>query len=98
MSRQQAPRRRRTVTMRSSIRRLAPAIALAIGATLVASPTEALPPGAPKTGMVCEPGSVASGTHTFDLVATSGHVQTPEGNSVLMWSYASGSGSFQYPG
>ena len=27
-------------------------------------------------------------THTFNLVADTGHIQTPDGNSIFMWSYA----------
>ena len=45
----------------------------------------ALQPGAPKIGMVCAPDP---GTHTFNLVANTGYVQTPDGNSVFMWSYS----------
>ncbi len=64
--------------------------------------TYALPPNSPKTGMICTPGSVAGSTHTFNLVANSDYVQTPDGNSVYMWSYANGdapdNGHFQSPG
>ena len=41
-------------------------------------------------------------THTFNLVANTGYVETPDGNSVFMWSYANDDApdndSFQYPG
>jgi Multicopper oxidase len=46
----------------------------------------------PKLGMICTNGP------TFDLVAGSGHIATPDGNSVFMWSYSSASGHFQIPG
>ena len=62
----------------------------------------ALPAGTPALGMVCTPGSVAGTTHTFNLVANTGHVQTPDGNSVFMWSYANAdapdNSRFQEPG
>jgi FtsP/CotA-like multicopper oxidase with cupredoxin domain len=38
------------------------------------------------TGMVCTPGSVAGTTHTFNLVANTGYADTPDGNSIFMWS------------
>jgi hypothetical protein len=57
-----------------------------------------IPAGAPKVGIVC----TTSPTNTFDLVAKGGTIQTPDGNTVFMWSYANGAapdnGSFQYPG
>lgn len=45
-------------------------------------------------GLVCteDPGD------TFDLQAAAGYMQTPDGNSVYMWSYAPNPGSFQLPG
>jgi len=52
----------------------------------------ALPVNPPKIGLVCLNGP------TFNLVATSGTIHTPDGNTVFMWSYADSSGSFQYPG
>ncbi|MCU1657512.1 MAG: Multicopper oxidase, partial [Pseudonocardiales bacterium] len=62
----------------------------------------ALPAGAPKVGMVCTPGTVSGTTHTFNLVAKTGYIDTPDGNSVFMWSYANAdapdSGQFQSPG
>ncbi len=84
-------------------RRLGKFVALALGATLLApGPAGAIPEGSPKTGLICTPGSVGGSIHTFNLVAKQGYVQTPEGNSVFMWSYANGdapdNASFQYPG
>jgi hypothetical protein len=52
----------------------------------------ALPLNPPPTGMICLNGP------SFNLVATSGTINTPDGNSVFMWSYADSSGQFQYPG
>ena len=62
------------------------------------SAASALPPGAPRTGMVCTPGSLSNGTRSFSLVAEPGHIDTPDGNSVFMWSYAEAGGAFQSPG
>ncbi|HEX6674289.1 MAG TPA: multicopper oxidase domain-containing protein [Actinomycetes bacterium] len=76
--------------MTQRIRRLGAAVALAVGssALLVPGPAGALPPGAPKIGMVCTPGNLAGGTRTFNLKTSTGDIQTPDGNSVFMWSYA----------
>jgi FtsP/CotA-like multicopper oxidase with cupredoxin domain len=86
-------------------RRLVVLVALAAGALLtVLGVANGLPTGAAKVGMICAPGSVSGSTHTFNLVAGTGHVQTPEGNSILMWSYADANDdkvalrAFQYPG
>ncbi|WP_426594681.1 multicopper oxidase domain-containing protein [Cellulomonas sp. McL0617] len=89
--------------MRPRARRAAVVVALAAGLAVAAPlPAQALPPGAPKTGMVCLAGTVVGTTRTFDLVATTGFVDTPDGNSVFMWSYgnadAPDSGRFQTPG
>src|SRR5262245_43627982 len=94
----------RTATMTHKTRRLGRSIALAIGAlVLPAAPAWGLPAGAPKVGMVCTPGTLTSPTtRTFNLVAKTGYVQTPDGDSVFMWSYANGdapdNGEFQSPG
>jgi FtsP/CotA-like multicopper oxidase with cupredoxin domain len=96
-------RRGRKATMARRTRRLGLALALAAGsAVLIPGHADALPPGAPKIGMVCTPGTVASGTHTFNLIANTGYADTPDGNSILMWSYANrdmpDSDHFQTPG
>jgi FtsP/CotA-like multicopper oxidase with cupredoxin domain len=64
-------------------------IALACAGVTWLPVAQALPPNAPRTGMVCTPGLVSGGVHTFNLVANTGHIDTPDGNSVYMWSYAS---------
>ena len=89
-------------------RRLGVLVALTAGALLaVLGVASGLPTGAAKIGMVCAPGTVTGSgpeMHTFNLVAGSGHVQTPEGNSILMWGYADANDdnvalrTFQYPG
>src|SRR5215475_9716463 len=63
-----------------------------IMALLLPGSALALPVNPPKIGMVCLNGP------TFNLVATSGTIHTPDGNTVFMWSYADSSGQFQYPG
>jgi len=35
---------------------------------------------------------------TFNLTATTAHITTPDGDSVLMWGYAPDGGAMQYPG
>jgi Multicopper oxidase len=89
--------------MRQRVGRLAAIVMLAAGTALVVPvPATALPPGAPKIGMVCTPGTVSGTTHTFNLVAKTGYIDTPDGNSVFMWSYANAdapdNGQFQSPG
>ncbi|WP_460492584.1 multicopper oxidase domain-containing protein [Dactylosporangium cerinum] len=83
--------------------RLAVVVLLAAGsAVLVPGRADALPTGAPRIGMVCNPGTVSGTTHTFNLVAKTGYIDTPDGNSVFMWSYANAdapdNGRFQSPG
>ena len=50
--------------------------------------------------MVCTYGSEgqAATTQTFTLTARDGHITTPDGNTVYMWGFADGKGTFQYPG
>ena len=61
-------------------------------ALLSPGPAFALPVNPPKIGMVCLNGP------SFTLFAKTGYIQTPDGNSVFMWSYADSSGQFQSPG
>jgi hypothetical protein len=83
--------------------RLGTVLALA-ACSLLAVPWHgvALPVGFAKTGMVCTPGAVSGSTHTFNLVTKTGYIETPDGNSVFMWSYANAdtpdNGHFQSPG
>lgn len=89
--------------MRQRTRRLAAAVSLAASVALVVpGSATALPAGAPRIGMVCTPGTVSGTTHTFNLVAKTGYIDTPDGNSVFMWSYANAdapdNGHFQSPG
>jgi hypothetical protein len=96
-------RRGRKATMARRTRRIGLVLALAAGsAVLVPGSADALPPGAPTIGMVCTPGSVAGTTHTFNLIANTGWVDTPDGNSIFMWSYANrdapDNDHFQVPG
>ena len=45
-------------------------------------------------GMLC----TESLDDSFDLQATSGYIQTPDGNSIFMWGFAPAEGLFQIPG
>lgn len=49
------------------------------------------------TTMICTE-DTTSGSATFDLQATFGYIDTPDGNSVYMWGFAENPGSFQIPG
>src|SRR5215510_774626 len=96
-------RRGRKATMGRRTRRLGLALALAAGsAVLIPAHANALPADCPKIGMVCTPGTVSGTTHTFNLVASTGYADTPDGNSVFMWGYANhdapDNDRFQTPG
>jgi FtsP/CotA-like multicopper oxidase with cupredoxin domain len=91
--------------MTQRTRRLGVVLALVLAAgslVLAQGQATALPPGAPKIGMVCTPGTVSGSTHTFNLVTNTGYVNTPDGNSLFMWSYANhdapDNDHFQTPG
>ena len=62
------------------------AAGLALGPSVVSSAQVA------PTGMVCTDGP------TFNLATATGHISTPDGNSILMWSYKPDGGQFQLPG
>jgi hypothetical protein len=99
MSEQMVSGRRGRTSTAQKTRRLGLVFALvAAAAVSVSGPAKALPPNAPKIGMVC----TTSSTHTFNLVAKPGYTDTPDGNSVFMWSYANldspDNGHFQEPG
>jgi FtsP/CotA-like multicopper oxidase with cupredoxin domain len=79
--------------------RFAAVLTLVVAGCLFApGPAAAIPADAPPIGMVCTPGSVSGAAHTFDLVAETGYIDTPDGNSVFMWSYAESGDHFQSPG
>jgi len=46
------------------------------------------------TTMIC----TESGSATFDLQAIQGYIDTPDGNSIFMWGFATDPGTFQMPG
>ncbi|MBO0845447.1 MAG: multicopper oxidase domain-containing protein [Nocardioides sp.] len=82
-----------------------PGLVLTLGAALALVGqlhAEAIPADAPAVGMVCTDGTLSGSTRTFNLVAKSGDIETPDGNAVFMWSYANAdapdNGSFQSPG
>ncbi|MDX6545678.1 MAG: hypothetical protein QOG02_1452 [Gaiellales bacterium] len=80
------------------LRRLGIPAALAVAALAPMDVASGQAPATPKTGMVCTPQN--AGGSTYDLWASGGYMQTPDGNSVYMWSYqdAAGDASFQTPG
>ena len=69
-------------------------------ATMTSNPAPiaaATPPSS--EGVVCaEKAGSAPGTANYVLTATTGVINTPDGNSLLMWGYANALGGFQYPG
>jgi Multicopper oxidase len=89
--------------MRIRNRRLGAIVGLAmIGAALLPTPVSAIPAGSPANGMICTPGTLDGNVRTFELYAYKGWVDTPDGNSVHLWSYTNGdapdNGKFQTPG
>jgi len=46
------------------------------------------------TTMMCN----TNGSATFNMNATDGYIDTPDGNSIYMWGFAMDSGTFQMPG
>lgn len=67
-------------------------------AAMVASLVIVASAGAGPVGMVCTNGSLSGSTRTFNLTARSGSMETPDGNTNLMWSYSPAGGDFQTPG
>ena len=87
--------RAKEATMTKRKRRLGLVVAVAAASALVsAGHADAQPTAIPGIGMVCTNGPA------FHLTANTGDVETPDGNSVVMWSYANADagGHFQSPG
>lgn len=91
--------------MSAKTRWLGLVLMLVIGAAFLAPGSAlALPANSPAGGMICTPGTVSGTTHTFNLRAGTGYIQTPDGNSIFMWSYADANdpdpalSQFQSPG
>jgi len=74
------------------------ALTVASGLGVAALPAATVHAAPPKTGMLCTNGSLTGTTRTFDLTANTGYIETPDGNSVFMWSYSVTGGHFQSPG
>ena len=68
--------------MTKRTRRLGTVVALGAACALSLI-TAAAGNAAGRIGMVCDPGGP-----TFNLVANTGYIETPDGNSVFMWSVA----------
>jgi FtsP/CotA-like multicopper oxidase with cupredoxin domain len=80
---------------RLSIRRRL--LALATASVLVAAPAviwSQASSAAMSEGLLCD----TDPNQTFSLTASDGYVSTPDGNSILMWSYGNSKRSFQLPG
>ena len=77
--------------MRRATRLLVVTLALSVAVALLGA-TAAFGAGGP-SGMVCTSGP------SFTLNTATGHMETPDGNSILMWSYANATtgGAFQLP-
>jgi FtsP/CotA-like multicopper oxidase with cupredoxin domain len=50
------------------------------------------------SGLICTESTSSPGVASFALKALDGRILAPDGNTVYMWSYSAGAGSFQYPG
>lgn len=68
---------------------------LASGFALLAQPVAAQS-ALPKVGVACT--TSVGPNPTFTLNAKTGYIQLPDGNTMFMWSYANGDGTFQHPG
>jgi FtsP/CotA-like multicopper oxidase with cupredoxin domain len=90
------------ITRSPWLRRFVVLSAVAIAATAAGlvplSPANARADSAPADGLICTTGGSTPGQASFVLTAKDGNVLTPDGNSIYMWSYANGTGAFQYPG
>jgi FtsP/CotA-like multicopper oxidase with cupredoxin domain len=83
--------------MSKTTRRFGSIFALAASALSLAAAAGAQ--AAPKIGMICTPpGGGSPGNPVFDLDAGTGYIETPDGNSVFMWSLRPTGGHFQAPG
>jgi FtsP/CotA-like multicopper oxidase with cupredoxin domain len=75
-------------------------ILLAVAALLsiapLASPRSAAAQTGPAVGLACT--SDTSPNPTFTLTAQTGYIVLPDGNTMFMWGYSAGGGSFQHPG
>jgi FtsP/CotA-like multicopper oxidase with cupredoxin domain len=69
-------------------------IGLALDSSTVVSPVSA--DAAPQVGVACTSG--ASPAPVFNLVASAGHIQMSDMNTMYMWTYSLAGGTFQYPG
>jgi len=67
-------------------------------ATVIGRPSVA-PAAAPSSvSDICETGDTTTpGTAVFDLETKTGHLQTPDGNTILMWTYNLDGEAFQIP-
>ncbi|MFN0283281.1 MAG: multicopper oxidase domain-containing protein [Kineosporiaceae bacterium] len=71
-------------------------LAAVVGAVVALFGAVPTPATAASEGAECLTGS--GSTPTFTLTATSGYIQTPDGNTIYTWGYAGPAGTFQLPG
>jgi FtsP/CotA-like multicopper oxidase with cupredoxin domain len=78
---------------------LLPAVGMVALAATLPLPHSAGAADKPEDGLapVCKT-SGGNGDANYVLTAHDGYILTPDGNSLYMWSYSSGSDAFQYPG
>ena len=77
------------------VRLLAALILLITAAAVLAAPSRAQSAiSGPAEGVMCD----TDANNNFDLTATTGYMQTPDGNSIFMWSYTRSGRGFQLPG
>jgi FtsP/CotA-like multicopper oxidase with cupredoxin domain len=71
-----------------------------IGSVLATAPlslSDTGPTATTYTANTANPVAIPSSS-SYVLTASTGYITTPDGNSVFMWGYNNGNGSFQYPG
>jgi len=77
------------------LRLLVAGVLLVTAAAVLAAPSRAQSAiSGPDAGILCDTAS----NNNFDLTTKTGYMQTPDGNSVFMWSYTRTGRGFQLPG
>src|SRR5512133_1837017 len=77
------------------LRLLAAGVLLVTAAAVLAAPSRAQSAiSGPDAGILCD----TDASNNFDLTTKTGYMQTPDGNSVFMWSYTRTGRGFQLPG
>src|SRR3990172_2214634 len=82
---------RRIMDMDRGVKRLWPALALAVALLIALAPARAL-------AIIDGISNYGSNAPTFDLTAKAGMISTADGGSILIWGLSDGGGTVQYPG